>query len=58
MNGYPKGKGIEDFGNFNEGFCFKLNQTFPLRQIFVICAADMVNKFILLFILLSFRKPK
>lgn len=44
INGFPKGKGIEDFGNFAEGFCFRLNQTFPTTQVFVICAQDQVNK--------------
>ena len=43
MNGFPKGKGIEDFGDFHEGYCFRLNQIHPLRQVFVICAADQVN---------------
>ena len=37
MDGFQKGKGIEDFGNFNEGFCFKLNLIRPTEQIFVIC---------------------
>ena len=43
MSGFPPGKGIENFGNFNEGFCFKLNQSFPMRQVFVVCASDQVN---------------
>lgn len=43
MNPFPKGKGIEDFGDFAEGYCFRLNQVFPLRQVFVICAADQVK---------------
>ena len=42
MSGFPRGNGIEDFGNFSEGFCFKLNQSFPLTQTFVICSADQV----------------
>lgn len=43
MAGFQKGKGIEDFGNFAEGFCFRLNQTFPQDKIFVICAQDQVR---------------
>ena len=43
MAGFPKGKGIEDFGNFAEGNCFKLNQTFPQKQVYVLCAADQVH---------------
>jgi hypothetical protein len=44
MNGFPKGKGIEDFGDFKEGFCFKLNQVHPITQVFVICASDQKTK--------------
>jgi hypothetical protein len=43
MAGYQKGKGIEDFGNFTEGFCFKLNLEFPQTQVYVICASDSVK---------------
>lgn len=44
MAGFPKGKGIEDFGNFgNDQYCFKLNQTHPQTQTFIICAADQVK---------------
>jgi hypothetical protein len=43
MDGFQKGKGIEDFGNFNEGFCFKLNLIRPTEQIFVICTSDIVK---------------
>jgi hypothetical protein len=43
VGGFPKGKGIEDFGHFNEGYCFKLNVEFPQNQIYVICADDVVS---------------
>lgn len=43
QEGFPKGKGIEDFGNFNEGFCFRLNIEKPAPKIYVICAKDLVR---------------
>ena len=49
MNTFPKGKGIEDFGNFDDGYCFRLNQIHPIRQVYVICASDQVNKFLFIF---------
>jgi len=43
MGGFPKGGGIEDFGNFSEGFCFKLNTVYPRPEVYVICCKDAVN---------------
>lgn len=43
MGGFPKGGGIEDFGNFSEGFCFKLNTVFPKADTYVICCQDAVR---------------
>ena len=43
MGGFPKGGGIEDFGNFSEGFCFKLNTIFPRAEVYVMCCKDAVN---------------
>ena len=40
---YPKGSGLEDFGNFSEGFCFKLNLNIVPGETFVICCEDLVN---------------
>ena len=53
MQSFPKGKGIEDFGNFDEGYCFRLNLVRPMRQVFVICASDQVNKFLFIFYFLE-----
>jgi hypothetical protein len=51
MAGFPAGKGIEDWGGFEKGMCFRLNQTHPQSQVFIICSPDIVNykfnKFIL-----------
>merc|ERR1711957_75332 len=44
MQTFPKGKGIEDFGNFDEGYCFRLNQIHPITQVYVICASDQETK--------------
>jgi hypothetical protein len=49
INGFPKGQGIEDFGNFPEGFCFKLNKSLSnspsqISQIYVICTDNLVKK--------------
>ena len=42
IGSFPKGGGIEEFGNFAEGFCFKLNViTYP-AETFVICCDDKV----------------
>ena len=49
MQTFPKGKGIEDFGNFDEGYCFRLNINHPMTQVYVICASDNVNKFLFIF---------
>ena len=43
MAGFPAGKGIENYGNFVGGLCFKLNQTHPIAQTLIICSPDMVN---------------
>lgn len=42
VGGFPKGGGIEDFGNFSEGFCFKLNVAVTIET-YVICCDDKVN---------------
>merc|ERR1711957_840761 len=41
---YPKGSGIEDSGNFSEGFCFKLNLNVTPGETFVICCEDLKTK--------------
>ena len=41
VGGFPKGGGIEDFGNFSEGFCFKLNIAATFET-YVICCQDQV----------------
>jgi len=59
MGGFPKGSGMEDFGNFSEGFCFKLNTIFPQPEIYVVCCQDAVNinyKFLSLKIIKSSNK--
>jgi hypothetical protein len=43
MAGFPVGKGIEDYGSFNGGLCFRLNQVHPQTQTFIICAPDKVH---------------
>jgi hypothetical protein len=42
VGGYPKSGGIEEFGNFSEGFCFKLNVATTLET-YVICSDDQVS---------------
>jgi len=44
MAGFPAGKGIENYGNFVGGLCFKLNQTHPITQTLIICSPDMKTK--------------
>ena len=44
MAGFPVGKGIEDWGQFAGGLCFRLNQTHPQTQVFLICAPDRKTK--------------
>jgi hypothetical protein len=39
---FPKGSGIEDFGNFSEGYCFKLNLNLSPGETYVICSEDSV----------------
>ena len=39
----PKG-GIEDFGNFNEGFCLKFNILDQKRSIYIICMDSLAEK--------------
>jgi hypothetical protein len=43
IESFPRGHGIEDFGNYPEGFCFRLYQIIPVSQYFVICTSDLVN---------------
>ncbi len=40
---FPKNSAIEDFGNFSEGYCFKLNVAIPLHEVFVICCENSVR---------------
>lgn len=47
VGGYPKGGGIEDFGNFSEGFCFKLNSIVQPAETYVICCDDKVSRIII-----------
>ncbi len=42
IDGFPKGNGIEDFGNFSEGFCFKLNMLPQTLETYVICCENRV----------------
>lgn len=44
MGGFPKGTGIENFGDFAEGACFKLNLVYPVPEVYVICCKDKVIK--------------
>jgi len=44
-SGFPQGKGIEDFGNFAEGFCFKLNGMVDGNDLtWIVCCHSLFEK--------------
>lgn len=45
IGGFPKGYGIEDYGNFSEGACFKLNLQTYKAEVYVVCCKDKVTNF-------------